>query len=510
MYYVFLPSCVEKDIIYIDQALNYDIKIEGEQNKNSFSWTQDEIYNIEINDGLYQFTFMKSTNIPAFFIETDSGSMDYLHENKTNEEKGAIAVVSSDSSLQYSGRLARISGRGNSTWLPVKKPYSITLADKYPLCGLTAGKEWKLLSLYFEHDKIHSKVIFDLGREMGIENTPECTWVDLYCHGEYKGLYLLTEDITEKEIAEDKYLVEKAIPQQLQLGENSFVTEQYDYLFKFAKPHYPTSEQMEEVSCTIQSAENLLSEKNMQYMKYFDMDSLAKQFLVDKIVMEADAMAMSTFFYVQENKLSAGPLWDYDRAMGEIYSDYSVPIEGDPNAMDGWYMTLYENEEFYHTMVRYYTEYLPYFHKMLEEDIDAYAEYISSSVKMDGVLMRNLTTPNETVSYRQYESYVKYLKFFLANRLNFMGELWQVKEVGFQIPKSTGEQHKVNFSLEDGTILETKYVQDGECIEELPSIDTEKYLDCWFFSGRIHCVGKGYHYRIPIYEDTVLYVKEKE
>lgn len=508
LYYVFLPSCVEKDIIYMDRALNQDIEINGESVDKCLSWIQDEIYDIKINDKMSRFTFMKSANIPTFFIETESGSMDYLHENKENEEKGTLAVVSPDGNLQYNGNLARISGRGNSTWIQVKKPYSITLADKYPLCGLSAGKEWKLLSLYFEHDKIHSKIIFDLGREMGIENTPECTWVDLYCHGEYKGLYLLTEDISAKEIPKDEYLIETTIPQQLRVDECCISTERCGYLFKFAKPRYPTSEQVEESENAIRVIENLLVEKDSLYMNYIDMDSIAKQFLIDKIVMDIDGMSMSTFFYLSEGRISAGPLWDYDRSMGTILSDYRAAIEDNPNGMYGWYMSLYENEEFYEMMVQYYIKYLPYFHEMIEKDIDYYVAYISASVKMDSVLMRNLAKPNETVSYQQYDNYVKYLKYFIVNRLNFLGDLWQVDGADFQVPESAELLHKVDFAAEDGTILETRYVRDGECIENVPLLDMDEYFG-WFFHVGTDYRGKLFHYLIPIYEDTVLYAKER-
>lgn len=510
LYYVFLPSCVKKDIIYIDKALKNDIEVNGEPVKGRFDWTQGEIYSVEMDHMLYRFTFMKSANIPAFFMETESGSMDYVHENKGNEESGYLTIISNDGTSQYNGKLTKISGRGNSTWLPqAKKPYSIALADKYPLCGLSAGKEWKLLSLYFEHDKIHSKIIYDLGREMGIENTPECTWVDLYCQGEYKGLYLLTEDISEKADDENKYLIEKTIPQQLRDDESSFATEWSGMLFKFAKPRYPTDGQLEETEDTVRRIDNLLKENDLQYINYIDVDSIAKQFLIDKIVMEKDAMLMSTFFYLAGEKLSAGPLWDYDRAVGEVLSDYTEPVEGEPNGMYAWYMTLYENKEFYNTMVQYYRDYLPYFKKVLEEDIDSYVDNISASVKMDSVLMRNLTKPNETVSYQSYDNYVRYLKYFLACRLNYLGELWQVDEVKFDVSESTGEIHRVDLSLEDGTVLETMYIMDGECVENMPILDEEKYWG-WFLHEGDGYSGKAFHYLLPIYEDMVIYAKEKD
>ena len=501
LYYIFLPSCVKEDIIYIDN----DIEINGLQARKRFAWVQDEVYNIKINNTLYRSIFMKSANIPAFFIETESGSMDYLHESKEHAESGKLAIIGTDGHVQYSGGLVKIAGRGNSTWIQNKKPYSIVLKDKHPLCGLNAGKEWKLLSLYFEHDKIHSKIIFDLGRGMGIENTPECTWVDLYCHGEYKGLYLLTEDIAKKMVGEGAYLIEKTIPQQLRSDESAFSTKQTGFLFRFASPRHPEDEQVEEVSNMVLALEELLLKGEAQ--NHIDMESLAKQFLIDKIVMEADAMQMSTFFYIKGNKLSAGPLWDYDRAMGEILSDYTASIEDLPNGMYGWYMSLYENEEFKNIMIKSYKDSLPYFYEILNKGIDEYAEIISASVKMDSVLMKSIAKFNETTSYQEYENYLKYLKFFLANRLNYLGELWEVAGVNFDIPESTGEWHKVTLMSSDGALVDTMYIQDGEYIENVPVLDENKYIG-WFIRGADGYDGKIFHRLIPVYEDMVLRARE--
>lgn len=502
VYYLFLPSCVNGDIIYVDG----NIEINGLKVGKRFAWMQDEVYDIRINNTLYRSIFMKSANIPAFFVETESGSMDYLHESKENAESGNITIIGSDGNVQYAGKLSKIAGRGNSTWIQNKKPYSIVLKDKYPLCGLKAGKEWKLLSLYFEHDKIHSKIIFDLGRRLGIENTPECTWIDLYCHGEYKGLYLLTEDISKKTVEKGTYLIEKTIPQQLRSDESSLSTEQTGFLFRFAIPRHPEEEHVEEVTELVRTLDLLLPEGKAQ--NYIDMESLAKQFLIDKIVMEADAMQMSTFFYIKGNKLSAGPLWDYDRAMGEILSDYAAPIEDLPNGMYGWYMPLYEKTEFRDMMIETYKDSLPYFYEILDRNIDEYEETLSASVKMDSVLMKSLGKFNETISYQEYENYIRYLKFFLANRLNYLGELWEVTGVDFAIPESTGEWHKVTLMSSDDTPVDTLYIQDGEYIEDIPVLDENKYIG-WFIRGADGYDGKIFHRLLPVYEDMVLCARER-
>lgn len=58
------------------------------------------------------------------------------------------------------------------------------------------GKKWNLLALFYEWDRMHTKIALDMAREMGITCTPESTWVDLYCNGQYVGLYLLTETVS--------------------------------------------------------------------------------------------------------------------------------------------------------------------------------------------------------------------------------------------------------------------------------------------------------------------------
>ena len=64
---------------------------------------------------VYDIVIMKSDYLPAIFIQTDSGGMDYLHQNKMNEESGNIHIIKSNGRMEYGGRL-KISGRGNSSW----------------------------------------------------------------------------------------------------------------------------------------------------------------------------------------------------------------------------------------------------------------------------------------------------------------------------------------------------------------------------------------------------------
>lgn len=190
-WYFFLPACVESDTICINPQKGPKILINGKQVQadSLFQYESNQIYEIAITDNKnnqfnYQITFMKSDNIPAVFIETESGNMEYIDENKYNEEKGYISIVKENGNVEYAGNLDRISGRGNTSWEYNKKPYVIKLKNAEALLGMDAGKKWYLLPVWREGNRMNTKVVMDIASELGLSYTPECTWIDLYLNGE--------------------------------------------------------------------------------------------------------------------------------------------------------------------------------------------------------------------------------------------------------------------------------------------------------------------------------------
>lgn len=517
-YYFFLPSFVSERNIYCD-FLEENVMLEGKElsKRVGFQWESQKDYCLVCRGREYHVVFMKSANIPALFIETESGSMENINADKEVVELGSISVVKQTKNVEYKGELKKISARGNSTFdNKDKKAYSFTLSNSYPLCGMDAGKKWNLLAMYFEYDKIHTKIVYDMADVLGMEYNIDCTWVDLYCNGNYQGLYLLTEAVAvgegrvdirdlEKKSETDTnisggYLIEKDVEEHLEEEGNGFVTEQCNYPFIIKSPKMASEEEVNYIQMYIQKIEDLLLTGDEKYKEYVDLDSFAKQFLIDKIVLEPDAMNMSTFFYKEANSdiLKAGPLWDYDRAFGGALPQYELSIGDYPDNMHEWYMQMYADEEFKEKMIAYYKELFPYFEELLSERIDEYANYVCDSVKMDGIMWSNESYQTDIMSYLEYDSYIKYLKFFLANRLNYLNELWGITEKRFEVPDSSGKEHLVKFVMEDGTTLETKKVLDGNSVE-VPGLDGEKYSGWGINEG-----GKIYSSYIPVYENIEL------
>lgn len=518
--YFFLPSFVQDNRIYCDRIKKEAMEIDGKSVSGwkSFEWEEQTVYSISYDGTDYDVVFMKSANLPSLFIETDSGSMDYLNADKENEEAGEINLIMASGSVEYQGRLKKVSGRGNSTFATAKKPYTFTLEEAYPLCGLDMGKKWNLLALHYEENKMQSKLIYDMAAYLGMEYTPGSTWVDLYCNGNYQGLYLLTEAITvgdgrveiydlekenERTIKPSNitggYLLERDVTESLEPTEVYFTTNICNYNFVINTPKVPTEEEYSYIKDFVQNIENLLVSGDTGYKNYMDLDSFAKQFLIDKLVLNPDAMRSSTFYYKDQDSdvLKVGPLWDYDRAMGVSMPDYETAIGDYPDTMNDWYMPLYAEEEFHRKLLSYYEQLLPYLQELIETGIDAYAESLEAAVAMD-----TTKWPLGSV-YTEHESYVRYLKYFLTNRIRFLNEEWSVSGTILEGDFSSGEEHTVCFYAEDGTLLDSYPAKDGECVTSLPELDQDS------FEWRYHLDGKGFDTRYPVFEDMNLYAVRK-
>ena len=516
--YFFLPSFVQGNRIFFDRKETIEIDGEAFSCWNSFEWEDRTVYSISCEGQEYEVVFMKSANLPSLFLETDSGSMEYLNADKANEETGAVQLVKASGNVEYQGSLRKISARGNSTFATDKKSYTFTLDKASPLCGLDSGKKWNLLAMYYEENKMQSKLIYDMAAYLGLEYTPGSTWVDLYCNGNYQGLYLLTEAITvgdgrveiydlEKENERNikpsnisgGYLLERDVTESLEPTEVYFTTDICNYNFVINTPKVPTEEEYSYIKDFVQNIENLLVSGDTGYKNYMDLDSFAKQFLIDKLVLNPDAMRSSTFYYKDRDSdvLKVGPLWDYDRAMGVSMPDYETAVGDYPDTMNDWYMPLYADEEFYQKLLSYYEQLLPYLQELVETKIDAYAESLEAAVAMDTTMW-----PLGSV-YTEHESYVRYLKYFLANRIRFFNEVWNVSGATLEGDFSSGEEHTARFYAEDGTLLDSYPVKDGECITSLPELDQDS------FEWRYHLDGKGFDPHYPVYEDMDLYATRK-
>ena len=121
-----------------------DIKLDEKKIANGDTFdTADGSYTIKTDDGLsYTLVVMYSSSIPAVFMETKSGNMEYVHAVKGNEESARFSLIDTEGMVHYSTNFVTIKCRGNSTYTQAdKKSYLVELADSVDLFEMGSAEK---------------------------------------------------------------------------------------------------------------------------------------------------------------------------------------------------------------------------------------------------------------------------------------------------------------------------------------------------------------------------------
>ena len=133
--------------------------------------------------------------IPRLDIYTDDGG------DVTSKEvyKHATATLSNcDEGFAFEGVGVNIRARGNSTFGAPKKPFRLKFDEKQEMLGLNGGrayKSWVLMADYYDGSMLRTYGTFKFAKAL-MENvyySSDCTHVEVYLNGEYRGVYLLCE-----------------------------------------------------------------------------------------------------------------------------------------------------------------------------------------------------------------------------------------------------------------------------------------------------------------------------
>lgn len=153
-------------------------------------------YTLTVNGTSYSITAMKSGDVGAVYIDTQSGSLSSINSSQSNVESGTILVTQPDGTIDYDGVLDSMHGRGNASWdHATKRPYSIKLNTSAKLLGMSKSKKWALCANYdgLDNTLVRNQIIYDFSDYVGVPYQVHCKPVDLYVNQQYLGCYQLTE-----------------------------------------------------------------------------------------------------------------------------------------------------------------------------------------------------------------------------------------------------------------------------------------------------------------------------
>lgn len=411
----------------------------------------------------YDLYVMQSANIPAVYINSadPAKGRTYVDSSKSNKASGYMTMMTAKGNVVYDGGLAQIKARGNTTFGADKKPYQIKLDSAADLCmsGGGAAKTWILLANAYDPTLVHNTVGMKMARDLGI-STCDCISVDLYYDGVYRGNYLLCEkvqiapgrvEITDLESRNEsanpgkdlsknvvatgankygavfQYVTGVNTPSNIDGGyllelDNAYYKSERSYFlttggipFVVKSPENCSKEEMIYISEYVEEMMRAASsggtdpDTGRSVWDYIDKDALAKYFVLQEIVKNADSFASSTYFCLDSGKkLMAGPVWDLDDTYG-IRQD----MAGAEGFCSGEFIQPFMNlPDFKKAVKSFYNS--KGHSKAVNPGIDSAVKEISQSQKMNRVLWND--SKQMYSKLETYDADISYMKKYSQAR----------------------------------------------------------------------------------------------
>ena len=513
----FVPGSTKAKSLWIESDSNAVIGFTDMPGIDNIHITPEEPVPVTVNGSTYNLAIYYTSAITSLFVDTKFRDLGYIHADSMNRDTGHITSLTGKNKLEYSEDFDYIKGRGNFSWSydVSKKPYSLNLKENASLAELPAYKHYKLLALYFEGDKLHSKIAYDMAKILGAPAYVESNWVNLYINGEYRGLYLLTPSITEAtkyHQPNTEYIFEKETAKRcLDLNPGDYILTDNEMNFLITSPDEAADYAY--AKSYLQRKEDAIYTNN--YSDEIDIESFATQFLIDEISLNYDAFKTSSYYFKKTNsgKLYSGPAWDYDGSFGEYLHhgekcvNYLGTTIGFSESQLKWWYKLAESETFKKAVAQKLKSKNKQLRKLYTRTVPKYAKLIEASVHTDDIIWPwDNTRAYKPGSYNEWDSNIRYLQYFMSSRLNALNLQYcghslynDVSSNNIAINRSLS--HTVTFVNEDGSIIHEAIATDGDRIEfaSIPELsDYDETL--WEFSYS----GENYNSFLPILEDCTL------
>lgn len=337
-------------------------------NEEMKEWDEPDEENLEYYD-LGEF----STTLPVVYMNTKGQQV-----LKENAIWGNIALLDGNGeeqsvfSLPNSIYRATIKYRGASSYSKFdKKQYRIKFyknekdsAKEVSLAGMGANSEWVLNGPYLDKTLIRNKLVYDLARELN-GWAPDTRFVELFVDGEYQGVYLAVEPVTNGESrlrlaefgllsGETAYIVNR---DRIDTGSEEIDTwgKTNGYTYNALYIRYPsknkiTEKQKEYIQKDISEFEQALygknfSDKRIGYQAYIDMDNWVDYFIINEFAMNYDAGNLSTYLYKElDGKLQLA-VWDFNNGF-DNYQWFRTETDVLHTVENSWFQRLWQDENF--------------------------------------------------------------------------------------------------------------------------------------------------------------------
>lgn len=360
----------------------------------------------------------EDTGLAQISFETDGGAPIVSKDNYVE----GVLMVNGQSEFNDLSIDAKIRGRGNTTWTYPKKPYKIKLNNDASILGMAPEKDWVLLANYIDGTHALNAVGMKIGQLLEMPFTNTIVPVEVTINNEYRGLYMLTEQVEVKtnrvNVGDNGVLLnlDTNYDEEWQFRSNA-----YDLPVTIKYPKEMDTDKLTSIKSQFEIVEALVAQEdfpNNQYLDYFDAISLAKYLIVYMLTGNEEINhPKSTYIYKTiDGKFTMGPIWDFDWAFAyegslDHFSSFNRPLFWSPQNKSGtrFFSRLMSDPKIELLMKEHWGIFKDNHLAELMNYIDDYANKIKKAKTKDSSLWGN----NNEVSN---------LKLWLENRVLYMDD----------------------------------------------------------------------------------------
>ncbi len=274
---------------------------------------------------------------------------------------------------------------GNSSRRFSKLSYGLRFMDeegdnrKIPVMGMAAHHEWVLNGPVLDKTLLRNYMWYNIAGEI-MDYAPNVRFCELMINGEYQGVYLMTENITN------------GGEERLNLSINVKGAEGIGYLLRWDRPTeaelqsvrdiYAYSERIcqtrQDIAIRYPGADKLTKEvaKNIEldysafekalfsydynteaygYRNWIDVDNFVDYFLINEFTKNLDAGSYSTYLYKEVGEKFRLCVWDFNNAC-DNYQEQETGLEGFSMVDRAWFFMLFKDEAFVRQVLKRYEQ----------------------------------------------------------------------------------------------------------------------------------------------------------
>lgn len=331
-------------------------------------------------------------NLPIVIIDTHGEKINY-----DNKIQGHISIYNDERALNYLSDKPQLQSkieikvRGNTTRHFPKKQYGVEFIDEKgnakaeEILGMPEESDWVLNAPFADKSLIRNYLAYNTASKI-MDYSSRARFCEVFIKDDgsemleekhYKGLYVILEKVKrdeervninkeQKQGNETSFIISKnrKKPNDTWINNYGIETYLYDYNLLVEYPNDPTEEQLDYINKTVSQFERVLYSDKYDvrkegYAEYIDVDSFVDYYLINEFFKNTDAGILSTYFYKEYGeKIKAGPVWDFNRSMGNYVAaneEYNS-ASGFYMAQTSWFDRLLQDKNFTFKVLKRYKE----------------------------------------------------------------------------------------------------------------------------------------------------------